>query len=284
MEMASIVKSVVFPAMLISLIACGDPNEVYEEANAGNALTSASGINEVEPDASGLSADGLESTADTDETANSGEGTTDSVGSDSDATTTDSGTTDTSTPDTTIGSQPTDETDANTLGLPIPGVAQFATSACGSLPISTAVQSNTMSAPTAMVAGQLVSGIIDSGSDAASTNIEHYWSIALEPGDYHVVLDSKRVDDDLNSLGIRLSELHANGGVTDLFSGNGEFAYRSRTHGFFSVVVARTLLLRLTPNYGAEDYTFGIFANGSAVPSPLFSDCPTIKPVSLDTV
>jgi len=193
---------------------------------------------------------------------------------------------DADTPDTTAESQPTDESqpidesDTNTFGFPTSGVAQFVTSACGSLPVSTVVQSNTMSAPAAMTTGQLVSGIIEPGS---ATNTVHYWSIALEPGDYHVVLDSKRVDDSLNSLGIRLSELHAEGGVTDLFDGNSEFDYRSRSHGFFSVVVARTLLLRLTPSFGAQNYTLGIFANGSTVPSPFFGDCPTIKPLSTDT-
>ena len=46
---------------------------------------------------------------------------------------------------------------------------------------------------------------------------------------------------------------------------------------------ARTLILRLTPNNDAEEYTFGLFNNGSAVPSPLFHDCPTIRPISVDT-
>jgi len=281
MEIASVIKTVVLPALLISLTACGEPNEVYENSNAGNALASTSGINETELDGSGLSADGLESTVATNETVDSGQGTTDSAGMDTVTTTADSGATVASNPDTTDESQPTDELEANELVLPTPGVAQFVTSACGSLPLSTAVQSNTRSAPTAITTGQLVSGIIEPES---TTNTEHYWSIALEPGDYHVVLDSKRVDGESFSLGHRLSELHSEGGVTDLFSDTSDYDYRSRSHGFFTVVVARTMLLRLTPNYSAEDYTFGIFTNGSAVPSPFFGDCPTIKPLSLGTV
>jgi len=280
MEIASVIKAAVLPALLISLTACGESNEVYEESNAGNALTSASGINETEPEGSDLSADGFESDVTTNEMVDTTQITTDSAGTDTVTTTEDSEAEDAGAPDTTTESQPTVEPAGNTLGPPTPGVPQFVTSACGSLPISTAVQSNTRSAPTAMTTGQLVSGIIKSGPD----NIEHYWSVALEPGDYHVVLDSKRVDGDFSSLGLRFSELHADGRISDLFSGNSEFDYRSRSHGFFTVVVARSLLLRLTPSFGAEDYTFGIFANGSAVPSPLFSDCPTIKPLSLDTV
>jgi len=197
----------------------------------------------------------------------------------------DTGAADAGTPDTTTETQPTDEPvdepDANTLSLPTPGVEQFVTSACGSLPISTAVQSNAVSAPTAMTTGQLVSGIIGSGS---ATNGVHYWSIVLEPGDYHVVLDSKSAGGSLTNLGTRLSELHANGGVTDLFFDNDEYDYRSRSHGYLNVAVARNVLLRLTPSFAAEDYLLGIVANGCPMPTPFFSDCPTINPLSVDTV
>jgi len=285
MEIASVIKTVVLPALLISLTACGESNEVYEDANAGNALASASEINESGPDDSGLTADSPESTDATNEAVGMGQDTSDSAGTDTATTAADTGAADAGAPDTTTETQPTvepaDEPDANTLSLPTPGVEQFVTSACGSLPISTAVQSNDMSAPTAMTTGQLVSGIIGSGS---ATNRVHYWSIVLEPGDYHVVLDSKSADGTLTSLGTRLSELHANGGVTDLFFDNGEFDYRSRSHGFLSVAVARNVLLRLTPSFAAEDYLLGIFANGSPVPSPFFGDCPMINPLSVDTV
>ncbi len=290
METTGVIKPVnpvIFAALLMLLSACDSADTVFEESDIGNAPATVSGTNETElADAdAGSSADGSDSTVATNETADSDQDTADTAGADTVANTEDSGDADASPPDTTVESQPESqpsvEPDTNVLGLPTPGVAQFVTSACDSLPISTAVQSNTMSAPTAITTGQLVSGIIGAGSD--DTNSEHYWSIALEPGDYHVVLDSKRVDDDLFNLGLRLSELHTNGGVTDLFSDTGEFDYRSRSHGILTVVVARTVLLRLTPNFSAEDYTFGIFANGVAVPAPFFSDCPTINSLSIDT-
>ena len=47
--------------------------------------------------------------------------------------------------------------------------------------------------------------------------------------------------------------------------------------------MARTLILHLTHNFTAEEYRFGVFENGRAVPSPLFHDCPTFKSLSLDT-
>lgn len=278
MVITGVNKTVAFAVLLMLLSACGEPNEVYKDSSVGNASVSASGINETASDDSGLSADSSESTTATNEPADSDQDTSDSAGTDTVTTAED---TDASTPDTTVESQQTDDPDANALGLPINGVPQFVTSACGSLPISTAAHSNTMLAPTAMTTGQLVSSVIGSES---TTNKEHYWSIALEPGDYHVVLDSKSADGAFTNLALRLSELHVDGGITDLFVDNGEFDYRSRSHGFFNVLVARTLLLRITPNYAAEEYTFGLFANGSAVPSPLFSDCPTIKPLSVDTV
>jgi len=140
---------------------------------------------------------------------------------------------------------------------------------------------NALSAPTAITTGQIVRGRIDPDS---ATNTEHFWSIDLLPGYYHVVMDSSRVDDRWSNLGIILTDLNGFESADDIqiFRGN-EIDYRTRYHAFIEVPQARTMVLRATPNHAAEDYAFAIFENGSVVPSPFFSNCPNITPISLGT-
>ncbi len=156
--------------------------------------------------------------------------------------------------------------------------AQFKITACGSLPVSTALSSNTVSAPAAMITGQLVSGGIEPES---STNTEHYWSIELEPGEYHLVLDTKGADGSLSDLSIGVTDIRDSGEV-GLLEGR-RTDYRARFHAYFSVEVAQTLVLRIRGNNSAENYVFGIFKNGTQVPSPFFNDCPVVNLLSLDT-
>jgi len=158
---------------------------------------------------------------------------------------------------------------------------QFVTSACGTLPLSNAMHSIDISAPTSIDSGQLVFGRIEPD---VPTNAEHFWNITLEPGFYNILVDTKRVDNNYLNLGVTLTDLNSLG-VDDnvvLIDGD-DINYRSRFHAFFEIKQMRTMTLRITPNFSAEDYIFGIFENGGAVPSPLFTDCPIIKTLSVDT-
>lgn len=158
---------------------------------------------------------------------------------------------------------------------------QFVTGLCDSQPISDAQQSNDPAAPTNMIPGQIVSGRIDPSS---ATNIEHFWSITLAAGFYHIVLESDRVDSANSNLGLILTDLNgfAAEDDVDLLASN-ESGYRARNHEFIEILEARTIVLKVTPRFTGEDYTFGIFENGSAVPSPYYTDCPTITTLSLNT-
>jgi len=174
------------------------------------------------------------------------------------------------------GNPPTGTVSALSSNIP-----QFIASACGTLPVSDAVQSNAVSAPTAFTTGQVVKGRIDPDS---ATNTEHFWSVDLQPGYYHVVLESSRVDKDWSNLGIVLTDLRGFESEDDeeVLRGN-EIDYRSRYNAFIEVEQARTMVLRAAPNHRAEDYAFAIFENGSAVPSPFYSNCPDITTISLGT-
>jgi len=272
MEITPVFKPLILSACLALLTACGDSNQVYTEI-PGNNNTSV--ISDGQQESTNDATDAGVADSETTGTGATTAGTSDAGGTNLVTL----GTADAGTLVTTSESQSPSEPEPDAVSLATTERAQFVTSVCGTLPISGAIQSNDISAPTAIATGQLVSGSLDPTS---ATNTAHFWSIALEPGHYHVVLDSKRVDGTYDNLGITLNTELQDLGEVDLFSGS-DTNYRTRFHGYFNVQVARTLVLRLTPNFDAENYTFGVFENGSAVPSPLFGDCPTINPISLDT-
>jgi len=123
--------------------------------------------------------------------------------------------------------------------------------------------------------------VIDPDSAA---NTEHFWSIDLQPGFYHVVLESSRIDDRSSNLGIELTDLRGFETADDvqIIQGN-EIDFRARTYAFIEVEQARTVVLRAEPSFAAQEYSLAIFENGSAVPSPFFTNCPDIAPLSLGT-
>jgi len=151
-------------------------------------------------------------------------------------------------------------------------------SACGSLPVSTALSGNSESAPGTMMVGQLVSGRINPES---STNAEHYWNIELEPGAYHLVLDTESADGSWSNLNIGVSYIQDSREV-ELLEGN-VTDYRGRFHTYFSVEKSRSMILKIQGLNSAKDYVFGMFKNGNPVPAPFFKKCPTINSLSLDT-
>ena len=161
-------------------------------------------------------------------------------------------------------------------------VPQIATIECGAMPISETQFSNTASAPAIFTAGEIIEGRIDPDS---AGNTDHYWNIELQPGFYHMVFDSSRVDNEDSDLGLQIVNLNDPGEEDDeiLLQNDGLSIFRVRTSLFYEVNTADTLNLQVITEHDAEDYTFGIFENGSAVPSPVMDDCPSIQPLSLDS-
>jgi len=159
-------------------------------------------------------------------------------------------------------------------------------SACGTVPTTNAVHSNNVDAPTIMTTGQIVSGRVYPNS---ADDKENFWDIALAAGRYHVVLESENLSGLHTQLGLNLTDLNLKvksyidnieiikGSATDLR------AFRARFYGLIELEEARNVILRVRGVYEAEDYRLAIFESGSAVPSPLLTDCPTIDTISLDT-
>jgi len=177
-------------------------------------------------------------------------------------------------PENTSTPEPSGSNEGNTR-------PQFVTSDCGSLPISDDLPGNVRSAPTILTTEQLVSGRIAPESER---NYEHFWRISLEPGSYNIVFDAETVAGDYKYLNTRMTDLKGLDSEDDeLLIRFAESNYRARYHEFIEIEEPRTMDLIVTADDRAQDYRFGIFENGNPVPSPFFNDCPSIKPLSLDT-
>lgn len=153
----------------------------------------------------------------------------------------------------------------------------FTRAECGSLPASDLVPTTTQTDGTLFTVGQLVGGRIDPDS---LMNQEHRWRVQLAPGWYHAVIDSARSDGMSSNVGLDVEMMSPTGAKKALLQTN-EIARRAREHGFFEVTAAGDYQLKVTTNFEMEDYLLGVFANGTAVPSPFFENCPTVSAMTL---
>ena len=176
-----------------------------------------------------------------------------------------------------------DNVDAGNPGLANP-VPQFVTAACDPSLISATPFSNSATAPALFAPNEIVRGRIDFNSD---TSTQHFWNIDLQPGFYHVILDTRRVDDGNDFLRLDLVDINGGpGGQSDRnFFGTAleRQEFRFRQSAFIEVETAETLNLQVTSVSFAQDYTLGIFENGSAIPSPVTEECPTIVTLGIDS-
>ncbi len=155
----------------------------------------------------------------------------------------------------------------------------FAVTDCGSIAVGDEDYSTNLDAPATFSVGTLVEGRID--PDSAS-NQRHYWDTSLPAGNYHLVLDTSRVDDSSSNIGLLIEELDRIGVVQGQLIRGNEIDRKVRLHTFFTVPFETLLRLQITPNFDTEDYVLGIFPNGTGVSSPFFDECPTLVDLSLD--
>ena len=149
---------------------------------------------------------------------------------------------------------------------------------CGTIVASDLPVSSSVSAPTKFSTKQLIGGRIDPTSVG---NKEHYWVVALKKGFYHFVLDTATSDGRETNIGLDLTIVDDVGEAqSNVFRGN-EVARRYRHAAFMEIEADTTVQIRIRPVHGMEEYLFGIFENGSKVPSPRFADCPAITPLTV---
>lgn len=154
----------------------------------------------------------------------------------------------------------------------------YRTAECGSIPVEEPTPGRTQSDPSPIEIGQLVGARIDPGS---TTNTAHYWRIRLARGFYHFVLDSSSAHGGSTNIGLDLTLLGSLGADAQRLLHGNELDRRYRASTFLEIEADETVLLQVTPVFREEDYVLGVFANGSAVPSPYFAECPDITPLPL---
>ena len=157
---------------------------------------------------------------------------------------------------------------------------RFNVGECGALPVQETAASVSLDAPATLVEGQLVRGGAD--PDVVGNEV-NYWQVELQPGYHHLIVDAERLDRRNASLTYRVDDVDAAGDSNDLLLNVGASDFRTRSHEFFVNPEARTVTLAIAPGRVGVDYVFGVFANGRAIPSPFFEDCPEIAASSVGT-
>jgi len=140
--------------------------------------------------------------------------------------------------------------------------------------------SSTLTAPATFLPDTIVLGKLDPES---TTNIEHYWTVNLEAGIYHLIMENRIPSGAVTNLGLTVESVDATGEPIERLIRGNVLDYRIRYHNTLMIESAQTLRLKVTPNFGQENYLMGIFQNGTPVPTPYFDDCPTIATLALDT-
>jgi len=162
------------------------------------------------------------------------------------------------------------------------GPAQYNLAACGSLNILDLEASNNINAPTAFTVGQLVQGQLVKESSVLNFDV---WQVDLPAGNYHLIVDGWEASDldEIASVGVRVTSL---GDTPD----NDEDLYfepisgrYTRGYEYLEIIDATTMTMKVEPIYDeAMNYIMGLIPNGSAVPVPRFSRCPSIERISLN--
>ena len=161
------------------------------------------------------------------------------------------------------------------------GPAQFLTSDCGSLPVSTTAANNSRTAPGVFTVGEIVRGQLVPGT---LENNFHIWRIELAAGNYHVVADAETLAEGTSSIGLRIDALGPTTDDDERIAFETESGYNIRVYDFLEVREARTLDIKLEAVYDSiHNYTIGVFANGTSVPSPTFENCAPINALGLDS-
>jgi len=146
----------------------------------------------------------------------------------------------------------------------------FVSGNCGSIPPADTSSSSNIDAPAIFSPNSIVGGRIDPD---AVTNKVHYWDVDLVAGHYHLVLDSSTIDGSNTNIGLVVTELNLSGVEVEGLVSVNKIDNRTREHAFVEIKTDRTLRLKITPKFGAEDYFIGVFQNTLAVPSPHFTNC-----------
>jgi len=177
------------------------------------------------------------------------------------------------------GNEGGEEADPNTVDLATTPV--YITSSCDTAPAPESTAASVIAtAPAGFLVDTLVGGRLSRNS---TDDNEHFWTTQLEAGIHYLVMDSGTTTGRDGSLGLQVDSIDGNGDVIEQLLRTTKVDNRIRVASRLILTAPTTLRLRISPVFGLEEYLFGIFLNGSPVPSPFFSNCPTIRNLSLAT-
>lgn len=156
---------------------------------------------------------------------------------------------------------------------------QFVPTACGSFPVQRPNPSFRLDVPTRIDGSQPFFGHLEPSSSGPS---RHFWAVELKRGDYHVVLDATQPGSSTDDWIIVETVLDT--GLSKkrmIWEGTSDSILQSRLLGELSVDSDRTEVVAVGGARVPLDYTLAIIPKSSPVPSPRFSDCPSIRPIEL---
>lgn len=176
----------------------------------------------------------------------------------------------------------TDDQNTGTTGTAgLFGPAQYIITECNSAEVTTAQAPNDVSNPTLISTEQLVQGQLSEDSTTLSFDV---WQVDLQPGNYHLIVDSWMASEESGTHGVRVTSLGETTDDDERLMSTAASGFSERGFEFLEILNPTTLRLKVEPTYGETmNYVMGVFPNGGSVPSPRFTDCPSITTLSLET-
>ena len=186
------------------------------------------------------------------------------------------------TPDTPVVGDTPDTGGGGEIPEALFGPPQFILSECGSLAVSDAVATNSLTAPTPLTVGEPVRGQLVPGSPDENFDT---WQVTLEPGNYHLVADASTLETEGTSIiGLELVSLGPSTDENVTLVSDSTIAFDLRIYDYLEIQAAETLTIKVeTIRDGIHNYTFGIFPNGTAVPTPFIENCLPVNTIGIDS-
>ena len=186
------------------------------------------------------------------------------------------------TPDTPVVGDTPDAGGGGEIPAALFGPPQFILSECGSVAVSDAIPTNSLTAPTPLTVGIPVRGQLVPNSPDQDF---HTWQVTLEPGNYHLVADANTIaQDGRSAIGLTFESLGATTDENERLASGSVAGFDYRLYEYLEIQTAQTLIIRVEASFDEiHNYTFGIFPNGTAVPTPFIERCLPITPLSIDS-
>jgi hypothetical protein len=141
--------------------------------------------------------------------------------------------------------------------------------------ISQKSSSTNKTAPTALDAGEIVKGRL---GESGKSGQYHYWKVTTPPGEYRLILDVKRSDDQHSNIQTAITAFNPDGSEAGNVIATNDIEFRTRAAAKFEKKDT-DLILRVSNDNSIVDYWLGIFPSDSNIPAPFFAKPPMVKPL-----